>query len=97
MLQQFTGSIIKLEKQCQVSCLKGEKLLPTLQRANIWAFVGFNCLTFRRQPLKCRVLAAILDTELAAAPQQAEICCGSDFSATEVSHSGFWGDIVLPR
>lgn len=30
MLQQLTGSITKLEKQCQVSCLKGQKMLPTL-------------------------------------------------------------------
>lgn len=65
MLQQFTGSIIKLEKQCQVSRLKGQKLLPILQYANIWAFVGLNCLTtrmHRRQPRKCKVLVAILNT-----------------------------------
>lgn len=80
-----------------MSCLKGHKLLPTLQHANIWAFVGFNCLTIGRQPLKHRVLAAILDRELAAPPRQAETCCRTDFSATEVSHSGFWGDTALPR
>lgn len=97
MLQQFTGGVIKLEKQCQVSCLKGQKLPPTLKCANIWAFVGFNRLRVGKQPLKHRVLVAILDRGLPAPPQQAETCCGTDFSAAEVSHSGFWGEKAQPR
>lgn len=97
MLQQLTGSVIKLEKQRQVSCLKGQKVLPTLQCANSWALAGFNCCTIRRQLLKHRVSVAILDPGLAAGPQQAETCCGTDFSAAKVSHSGSWGDTALPR
>lgn len=43
VFQQFTGSTIKLEEKCQVSFLRGQRLLPTLEHANIWTFVGFNC------------------------------------------------------
>lgn len=73
MLQQLAGSVIKSEEQCQVSCLKGQKLLPILQSANILAFVAFKCLTMGKQPLKHMGLVAILDADLATAPQQAKV------------------------
>lgn len=53
MFQQFTGSTIKLEKR-QVSFLKGQRLLPAMEHANIWISVGFSCV-FGRQPLSAGI------------------------------------------
>lgn len=95
MFQQFTGSTIKLEKKCQVSFLKGQRLLPTLQHANVWAFVGFNCLVVGRQPLSTGIFGHPKHRDRSSSSAGRNLLWHPLLCNWGVP-SRFWGDIVLP-